>query len=89
MHNRILGFLKEHGEKLDAQIASALGMSMGDVRNQMSQLAHAHDIVCCNVTRFVEGSKVEGLSCRVSCDVRPATRGRKPGGSVIVDDPES
>lgn len=88
MHNRILRFLKEHGEKLDAQIACALGMSMSDVRNQMLQLAHSHEIVCCNVTRFVAGSKIEGLSCRASCDVPPATRGRKPGGSVITDDLE-
>lgn len=84
MHNRILRFLKEHGEKLDAQIARALNMSMSEVRNQMSQLSHSHDIVCCKVTRFVEGNKIEGLSCRISCDEPSATRGRKPGGSVIA-----
>lgn len=88
MKNRILSFLQGNGEKLDAQIARALNMSTSEVRQQITQLAHAHEVVCCNVTRFVEGNKIEGLSCRLSCEVPPATRGRKPEGTVPAPDPD-
>jgi hypothetical protein len=80
----ILRFLKNNGEQLDAEIAQALNISLPDLRDHIAQLALEREIICCNLTRFVAGQKIEGTSCRLSCDTPPATRGRKPAG--IRDD---
>ena len=36
-------------------------------------------MICCRVTRFVGGKKVEGVSCRLSAYVPPKATGPKPG----------
>jgi hypothetical protein len=77
----ILRFLKNNGEQLDAQIAQALNIPMSHLQAEIAQLSLANEIICCNLTRFVNGQKIEGTSCRLSCDTPPAARGRKPAGT--------
>jgi hypothetical protein len=79
MNAAILDFLKANGERLDAEIAQALQIPMALVTRDVSQLCAAGEVICCNVTRYIEGKKVEGVSCRLSCNVPPPARGRKPG----------
>lgn len=81
MNTSILQFLKNNGEKLDAEIAKALHIPMAQLKTQVAQLSAAGDVICCNVTRYVEGKKIEGISCRLSCDLPSPARGRKPGGA--------
>lgn len=81
MNASILQFLKNNGEKLDAEIAKALHIPMAQLKTQVAQLSAAGDVICCNVTRYVEGKKIEGISCRLSCDLPSPARGRKPGGA--------
>ena len=77
----ILRFLRKNGEQLDAQIAEALNMPIDRISLELSQLALAREIICCNLTRYRNGDKVEGVSCRLSCDTPQATRGPKRGGA--------
>ena len=80
MTSDILRFLKNNGEQLDAQIAQALNIPMPHLQREIVQLSLANEIICCNLTRFVAGQKIEGVSCRLSCDTPAAARGRKPAG---------
>ena len=75
----ILVFLKANGERLDAEIATALHMPMNQVKSHVSQLSSAGEVVCCKVTRYVGGEKIEGVSCRLSCSLPAPARGPKPG----------
>lgn len=79
MKTSILDFLKTSGEQLDAEIAAALGMPMTTVRRDVSQLSAAGDVICCKVTRYVDGQKIEGVSCRLSGSLPTPARGPKPG----------
>jgi len=77
----ILQYLKANGEQLDVDLASALSIPISRLRQLVVELSAAGDVICCHVTRFVDGKKIEGTSCRLSCDLPAPTRGRKPGGS--------
>jgi len=79
MNASILDFLKANGERLDAEIAAALQMPVTLVTSHMSQLSSAGEVICCKVTRYIDGKPIEGVSCRLSCHVPPPARGRKPG----------
>jgi DNA-binding Lrp family transcriptional regulator len=80
MKAKILDYLKANGEQLDADIANALHIPMPRLKALVEQLAKSGDVICCHVTRFIEGNKIEGTSCRLSCNLPAPTRGRKPGG---------
>jgi len=82
----ILKFLKNNGEQLDVEIAKALCLPLDQLKLQVSQLSATGDIICCSTTRYVEGKKIEGVSCRLSCDVPMPSRGRKPGAPKKDDD---
>ena len=75
MTSDILRFLKNNGEQLDIQIAQALNIPMPHLQREIAQLSQANEIICCNLTRFVAGKKIEGVSCRLSCDMPAAARG--------------
>jgi predicted transcriptional regulator len=75
----ILQLLKNEGPRSETEIAAALKMPVARVRDHVVQLSSSGDIVCCSLTRFEGGKKIEGLSCRLSCYTPPAARGRKPG----------
>ncbi len=75
----ILQFLKTNGPQSESEIAEALNLHITRVHSHVAQLSSAGDIICCNLTQFKGGLKIEGISCRLSCYTPPAARGRKPG----------
>ena len=79
MNASILKYLKANGEQLDAEISQALDIPMAQLKPLVDQLSISGDVICCKVTRFIDGKKIEGTSCRLSCDLPAPTRGRKPG----------
>jgi hypothetical protein len=79
MSASILDFLKTNGEGLDADIAKALHMPVAAVKAQVSQLSSAGEVICCKVTRYIDGKKIEGVSCRLSGNLPTPARGPKPG----------
>jgi DNA-binding Lrp family transcriptional regulator len=79
MNESILQFLRTNGEQLDAEIAKSLHVSKSVVLNHISQLSSAGEVICCQVTRYFGGKKIEGVSCRLSAYVPPKASGPKPG----------
>jgi hypothetical protein len=62
----IMEFLQDNGEKMEAEIATALHLPIAQVQSQLAQLKVAGEVICCKVTRFSGGKKVEGTSYRLS-----------------------
>ena len=82
--NEILQYLKSHsGEKLDAEIAQAAGLSLSKTRLYLAELAAKGEVVAYHSTRFVEGQKIEGIRCRLSGITPPAAPGRKAKGTAV------
>jgi predicted transcriptional regulator len=79
MNVAILQFLRQNGEQLDAEIAKALKIPKAQVESHIAQLSSAGEVICCQVTRYVDGKKIEGVSCRLSAYVPPRASGPKPG----------
>ncbi len=73
----ILQYLKTHGEQLDSEIAVAIGMSLSNVRTQLTELAAKGEVMSCHSIRFEKGKKIEGISCRLAGYIPPAAPGRK------------
>ncbi len=74
----ILQYLKNHGEKLDNEIASATGISLAAVRSHLAELAVKGEVMTCHSIKFEKGRKVEGMSCRLVGYIPPSAPGRKP-----------
>jgi hypothetical protein len=66
MNALILDFLKTNGERSEAEIAKGLHLPMTLVQSHLLQLAFTGEVICCKVTRFRDGKKIEGTSCRLS-----------------------
>lgn len=79
MNTQILAYLEANGEGLDADIAKALHVPVALVRTHVSQLSMAGEVICCMVTRYRGGRKIEGVSCRKSGKLPTPARGPKPG----------
>ncbi len=75
--NEILQYLKTHGERLDAEIADAVGMSLAKVRIQLSEMAAKGEVMSYQSTKFENGKKIEGIRCRIAGFIPPAAPGRK------------
>lgn len=73
----ILQYLKTHGERLDTEIAEAVGLSLADVRTQLTDLAARREIMFCHSIRYEKGEKIEGMKCRLAGFIPPAAPGRK------------
>ena len=56
---KILQYLKTHGERLDADIAKATGISLQEVRSSVAELSAKGEVIMCKLTRF-EGGKLTG-----------------------------
>jgi predicted ArsR family transcriptional regulator len=76
---KILDYLRAHGEQLDADIARALGLTLETVHKQIQHLSDRGDVMTCQVTRFRGTNRIEGLCCRVAGFTPPISPGRKPG----------
>lgn len=79
--NEILQYLKKHGEKLDAEIAAAAGLSLSKTRLHLAELAAKGEVMVCDSIRFENGKKIVGIRCRVSGYIPPASPGRKSKAS--------
>jgi transcription initiation factor IIE alpha subunit len=75
--NEILQFLKTRGERLDTEIAEATGISLAKVRAHVTSLTAQGAVMSCHSIRFEKGKKIEGIRCRISGYIPPATPGRK------------
>lgn len=75
--NQILQYLKTYGEKLDTEIADAVGISVLKTRGYLSELTEKGEVMTCHTIRFVKGKKIEGVSCRLSGFIPKAAPGRK------------
>jgi DNA-binding IclR family transcriptional regulator len=73
----ILQYLKDHGERLDLDIAVKTGIPLDDVSRYLVELAAKGDVVMCRSTRYIDGKKIEGMLCRVAGYIPPASPGRK------------
>jgi hypothetical protein len=59
-------YLKSNGEKLDTEIADALGLSLNLARQHLSELVTRGEIMSCHTIRFVDGEKFEGMTYRIA-----------------------
>jgi len=75
--NEILQYLKNHGERLDTDIAEATGISLATVRLRLAELAAKCEIVKCHSIRFKKGKRIEGTIYRIAGYTPPASPGRK------------
>lgn len=85
MKTTILEFLKTHGDHLDSEIASSLHLSKAQVASYIAKLSSSGDLICCKVTRYVDGKKIEGINCRLSGSLPKAAPGPKLGASRSAD----
>ena len=79
MTHAILDFLKIHGDQLDSEIADSLHLSRAQVASDILRLSSSGDLICCKVTRYIDGKQVEGVSCRLSGSLPKAAPGPKIG----------
>ena len=73
----IIEYLKTHGERLDAEIAQAVGISLAKVRIQLLELTAKGEVMSYQSTKFENGKKIEGIRCRLAGFIPPAAPGRK------------
>ena len=76
----VLQYLKKHGEQLDTDIATALGIPLPEIRVSLSYLSSQGETSQCSVTRFPNGKPVQGMLYRAIGYIPPKAPGRKPGG---------
>jgi len=76
MHE-ILQYLKANGEKLDADIAEAVGLSLSKVHYYLAELFAKGEIVACHSIRFQDDRQIAGILCRLSGITPQASPGRK------------
>jgi hypothetical protein len=78
MHtDQVLTHLKKHGQLLDSEIASAMKISLTQVRESLTDLSKKGEISLCTVTRFNGNKRIDGFQCRISGYFPPAAPGRK------------
>ena len=75
--NEILLYLKTRGEHLDSEIAKATGIPLAKTRKYLSELTAKGEVMSCHSIRYENGKKIEGIKCRISGYIPPATPGRK------------
>jgi transcription initiation factor IIE alpha subunit len=75
---KILQYLKDHGERLDSDLAKETGCSLESICLCLSELSDRGDVVMCRTTRFTNGKKIEGMLYRASGYSPHASPGRKP-----------
>jgi predicted ArsR family transcriptional regulator len=73
----VLECLKEHGQRLDLEIAAEIGVPLAIVREQLTSLAATGAVIMCNLTRFEKGKRIDAWQCRVAGYVPPLAPGRK------------
>ena len=80
----ILQYLKTHGERLDTEIAEAVGLPLATVRTQLTELAAKREIMACYSIRHENGKQIEGMKCRLAGYIPPAAPGRKSKAQLKI-----
>jgi DNA-binding Lrp family transcriptional regulator len=80
----ILQYLKTHGERLDTEIAEAVGLSLTAVRTRLAELAAKGEVMACYSIRYEQGKKIEGIKCRLAGFIPPAAPGRKSKSQLKI-----
>jgi DeoR/GlpR family transcriptional regulator of sugar metabolism len=78
----ILKYLKSGGERLDTEIAEATGISIENVRLDLSKLSASGEVIVCQSIRFDNGKRREQTLCRIAGYIPPAAPGRKSKAHV-------
>ena len=74
---KVLECLKEHGQRLDLEIAKETGVPLAIVREELARLAATGEVIMCNLTRFERGKRIDAWQCRVAGYVPPRAPGPK------------
>ena len=74
----ILQYLQKHGERLDKEIADAVGISLAQVRAHLAEMTAKGEVMAYHSIKFENGKKIEGIRCRLAGFIPPAAPGRKP-----------
>ena len=80
----ILQYLKTHGERTDAEIADATGLTLAKTHAQLADLAAKREIMVCLSTRYEKGKPVESMKCRLAGYIPPAAPGRKSKSQLKI-----
>lgn len=75
--NQILKYLDAKGERLDSDIAQAIGMSLQQARVYLAELTSSGKIMSCLSIKYEKGKKIEAISCRIVGHIPKAAPGRK------------
>ncbi|HEY9446033.1 MAG TPA: hypothetical protein VIQ62_03070 [Burkholderiales bacterium] len=78
----ILEYLKNSGERLDTEIAAATGLSLANVRLQVTGLHERGAVIVCRSIRYKNGKEVNSMLCRISGYIPPAAPGRKSKAQI-------
>ncbi len=81
MNSNIVDFLKAHGDQLDCEIAKSLKLSRAEVARQIAELSSGGHIICCKVTRYIQGTRMDAISCRIAGSIPKPAPGPKPGST--------
>lgn len=73
----ILQYLKANGERLDIEIAAAIGLSLPRIRSHLSELTVRGEIMSCHSIKYENGKKIEGISYRIAGFIPKAKPGAK------------
>lgn len=74
---KIIEHLTKHGERLDSEIAHAISIPLAVVRQHLQALTAARKVMSCHVTRFVQGKKIELITCRLVGHIPKVAPGKK------------
>jgi len=79
MNAAIIDYLHVNGEKMESEIAKGLQVPIAVVQSHLAQLSSSGEVICCKVTRYLGGKKIEGTSYRLS-----STRSGKPMQPLVA-----
>jgi len=78
MHTQqVLDYLKKCGQELNRKIALETGISLLQVNESLKELEKSKKVFTCSVTTYEAGVSSQGLMCRISGYIPPASPGRK------------
>ena len=75
--DQIIQHLTKHGERLDSEIAHAVGIPLAVAHLHLKELTAKGKVMSCHITRFVEGEKIEGITCRLVAHIPKVAPGKK------------
>lgn len=73
----LLSCLRRHGQRVDAEIAEEVGVSVSEVRSRFAPLLESGEVVACKLMRFEKGKSADFVMYRASGYFPPRAPGRK------------